>query len=502
MADQTTDTMTRDALSAADEVESLVGPDTGCAIPCGVPEYELRITPDKVTVVLDCPDPLADLATWVARIMADFDKLEIPVRPDAEQMTAILQNIARPGQHLRDTPIMMGQKAEPSRDGKLVWTREYFNEGWAVNEKTGAIDFWEKLECRSVTENEMMVKLLHPVDGEPGLNVFGLEIPVTKPAKVKLRCGKGVRTEEVADGTEFYATVNGRVRFADGTVSVDDVFLIKGNVSLATGNIRHTGAVQIQGDVETGATIDADGDIMIKGMVDPCNIRCGGTLTVVGGMVGSLDSRIEVAGDFNARYVNECDITVGGNVTVSNEISHSRIRALGKITVAKGRIAGGQVQAYKGIFVAEAGASGSSDTTLIAGVDHTLPQRLAPIEAKIKKLEEAQEKIGAAVAALHARQSYLTPAELETQVSLAAKARQLGQAIADEYTSLKKITQESRQRGVAEVIMFQEVWSGTRIQLGEFFTMVKASVQKPRIAQLRQTRVRILPMGEGNMPKE
>lgn len=502
MADPTTDTLTQDASSAVDEIEGLLGADGGSVVPEGPPEYELRITPDKVTVVLDCPDPLADLSGCVARIMADFDKLEIPVHPDAEQMTAILQNIARPGRHLWDTPIMMGQKAEPSRDGQLAWSREYFNEGWAVNEKTGAIDFWEKLECRSVTENEMMVKLLHPVEGEPGLNVFGLEIPVTKPSKVKLRCGKGVRTEEVEDGIEFYAAVNGRVRFTDGTVSVDDVFIINGNVSLATGNVRHTGAVQIQGDVETGATIDADGDVMIKGMVDPCSIRCGGTLTVIGGMVGSPECRITVGGDFNARYVNECNITVGGNVTVSNEISHSHISARGKVTVAKGRIAGGQVQGYRGIFVAEAGASGSSDTLLIAGLDHTLPEQLAPLESKIKKLEETQEKITAALRSLAARQMSLTPAEVETQANLSAKARQLGQAIADEYVAIKKVTQESRTRGLPEVVMFEDVWSGTRIQLGDSVTVVKSSVQKPRIAQLRQTRVRILPLGDGNMPKE
>jgi uncharacterized protein (DUF342 family) len=502
MTDQKTENLTQDALAAVDEVQGLLDENQESSAPAEAPEYDLRISPDKVTVVLDCPDPLSSLDLLVPRILADFARLEIPVFPDADQLKSILQHVATPGCHLRETPIIMGQKVAPSQDGRLDWSREYFSEGWAVDDKSGAVDFWEKLENRSVTQDEMMVKLMHPVEGEPGLNVFGLEIPVTKPTKVKLRCGKGVRTEETEDGIEYLATVNGRVRFADGTVSVDDVYVIKGNVSLATGNIRHTGAVQIQGDVETGATIDADGDVMIKGMVDPCNIRCGGTLSVAGGMVGSEEYSIEVGGDFNARYVNECNISVGGDVTVTNEISHSKIFCQGRVKVPKGRIAGGCVQAYKGITVAEAGASGSSDTTLMAGIDQTLKTKLEPHNEKVTRLEEAQDKIQAALKNLAAKPGSRDAGEQQVIDGLTAKLRQLGQAIADELGTIKRLTQESRLQAVLEVAMTEEVWSGTRIHLGEFKTIVRASIQKPRIAQLRQTRVRILPLGEGNMPDE
>ena len=59
-----------------------------------------------------------------------------------------------------------------------------------VDKETGAIDFWAKCESRSVVAGELLVTLHHPIDGIPGLNVFGNEIPVTKPTKIKLRSGK------------------------------------------------------------------------------------------------------------------------------------------------------------------------------------------------------------------------------------------------------------------------------------------------------------------------
>ena len=82
------------------------------------------------------------------------------------------------------------------------------------------------------------------------------------------------------------------------------------------------------------------------------------------------------------------------------------------------------------------------------------------------------------------------------------KFRQVVLALADEQTTLKRLIRESRLQAVHEVVMYEAVWSGTRIHLGEFKTVLRSSIQKPRIAQLRQTRVRILPLGEGNMPRD
>ena len=60
------------------------------APPTGPPEYDLRISRDKITVRLDCPDVHGQLSTHVARILADFEELEIPESPDNGQLTSIL----------------------------------------------------------------------------------------------------------------------------------------------------------------------------------------------------------------------------------------------------------------------------------------------------------------------------------------------------------------------------------------------------------------------------
>jgi len=499
-----TDTITRDAETHPDNLDDVDALDESDVAPGDrePPEYNLRVSRDKVSVRLDCPDPHRNLDATVAQIMSDFTVLEIPLYPDTEILTSILKGACQPGEHLWDCPIIMGQAAEPTQDGRVEWARDFFQQGWAVDEDSGATDFWEKLERASVHEDELLATLHHPVEGEPGLNVFGNEIPVAKPKKIKLRPGKGVRTEEQDHGILFYATINGRLRHAEGSLAVDDVFLVKGNVSLETGNIHHTGAVQIQGDVETGATIEADGDIIVKGMLDPCNITCGGSLTVAGGIVGDEAHHIQVGGGLLAKYIGEATVTAGGDITVDNEIDHSDIRTRGRIRIEKGRIAGGTIMARMGIKVGEAGASGSSRTILMAGVDYTLAPRLETCEERIRKMSEAQDKIALTLDKVKQKQAPLTPEEATIVAGLEAKNRDLGQAIIDENLEVSRLKREARIGAIAEVVMLKQVWSGTTIHLGEYKTVVKASIEKPRIAQLRKTRVRVLPLGEGNMPED
>lgn len=467
----------------------------------GVPEYLLHISADRVCVLLDCPDPASSGSELVDRILSDFQLLEIPEFPDAEIMKSILDSVAKPGVHLRNQVIMMGEKQVPSVNGSLNWTKDYFAEGWAVDEESGAVNFWEKLENRSVTEDELLVTLTHPVEGSPGLNVFGLEIPVSKPEKVKLRSGKNVRTAETETGVEYYSTCNGRVRLADGTVSVDDLYVIKGNVGLETGNIQHTGAVMIQGDIAEGAVVEADGDIMIKGMVEPCRIRCGGTLTVAGGILGEEEHQIDVGGDLLAKYISEANITAGGNILVTNEVAHSNLKCLGTIKLPKGRIAGGSSMALKGIWLGEAGSSAASDTKLITGVDYTVSIKIDEHKVQIKKLEQAQNQIKAAVEQVQVK-TQLTDEEKKALNDLNLKNNQVAQAIADQYTEIQKLKNSEGTQGVLEIIILKELWAGTTLQCGQATTVVRRSILKPRLAQFRRNQVKVLPLGEGNMPGE
>ena len=477
----------------------LTDQDTGS----GTSDYDLYVTKDKVRVNLTCADPLADLPAVVARVSQGFIDLELPAYPDPEHLTQILQAVAKPGENLVDQTIIMGADPRQPVDGRLEWARDFFAEGWAVDPDTGNIDFWEKVERRAVEKDELLARLYPPVPGEPGLSVYNNKIPVDKPLKVRLGSAKSVRQVEHEDGViEYYADCNGRVRYADGTVAVDDVYVIKGDVSLETGNITHTGTLMVEGDIQMGAKVHADGDIIVKGMLEPCDVYCGGSLTVSGGIVGDEEHLIEVGGEVQAKYIGEARMRVLGNVTVANEISHGNISCRGCVQVPRGRIAGGRTVARKGIRISEAGASGSADTVLIAGVDFTLPDLLRPHEEKLRQLTEAEKTLTTALERAPKQRKGLPPEELQKLAALQQKARATTQAIAEVRQTMKAVTGKALRNAVEEIQIYAELWTGTTLQIGDYKTTVKVSVMKPRRVQRHRSRIKILPMGEGSADED
>ncbi len=459
------------------------------------------VSDDSLRVLLDCPDPRADLEGNVAAILAAFERLKIPEHPDADMLADMLAADAADGGPLHAQPLIEGYPAEPSQDGRLEWARDFFAEGWEVDAATGAIDFWAKLDNRAVTAGECVLKVHPPIMGEPGLNVFGVKIPVSRPQKERMRCGKGVTQREDGAGIVWIeADVSGRVRLNNGTLTVDDVYIIKGNLGLSTGNIKHPGTLQVEGDIEQGVTVEVGGDIAVRGMIEPCNITAGGNLSVAGGIVGQEGHRIEVGGGVQARYLRDVTIDAIGDVNAGNEISHSYIRTLGRVLVSGGRLAGGTTIARGGITAGQAGAAGATGTLLVAGVDYLIEPRVAHLEEDLAALETRRHNLPEEIARLHS-----APTSEETDRALLDLGRELQalpQAIEDAKVVIRRLIDESEAACHPELAALQEVWSGITIQLGNEKLPVRASVRRPRLAKLLNGRVRLLPLGEGNMPDD
>ena len=128
--------------------------------------------------------------------------------------------------------------------------------------------------------------------------MFGKLIPPAAPEPAVVRAGAGVRAEPRGDLTCFYAARAGRFRWEDDTIHVDDVYVVQGNVGLATGHVNHPGTVIVHGDVQAGAQLLAGGDVEIKGAIECANVQTGGNLVVEG---GSRDY-IVWEPDWNVRY--------------------------------------------------------------------------------------------------------------------------------------------------------------------------------------------------------
>ena len=462
--------------------------------------YRLYVSDDRSRVLFDHPAPLEDLEQTAIDLLRDLEDLDLETPLDEAQLSAIVEAAAPDGEPVCGCILIEAVPPTPSRDGELEWERDFFAEGWAVDEESDTIDYWQRAENRCVTAGDPLARLTPAVAGVPGTDIFGNKIDVAKPVAVKLRAGKGVTIVQEDDLSVYCAEIDGRVCFSDDTVTVDNLLLLP-EVGISTGNVDHTGSLMVEGDVRAGATLRVGGDIIIKGLVEPCTIECEGSLVVAGGIIGDLEQNIQVGGDLEARYIKEAVISVLGDVKVEGEVSHCQLDALGLVDVSHGRIAGGRVSGRKGIKVGIAGSVGATVTRLVAGVDHMLQGALEEQKALTEHAEQHLAMVETALANAEQTTEAETASLERVLLALHERREELLEEVNAVRVNQAHLIEDANAGTVKQIAVFKEIWSGTFIQLGEYTTKVVKSVQQPRLVKVINHKVKVLPMGENNQPK-
>ena len=183
-----------------------------------------------------------------------------------------------------------------------------------------------------------------------------------------------------------------------------------------------------------------------------------------------------------------------------SQIDHSDVACRGRINIPKGRIAGGTVQALKGIRVGHAGSPGATGTTLIVGADYLLETKHHERRQRMIKLQEARDKLTEAIARVVA---HGTPdAERKKMlVMLKTKSEQIDIAMKSEVEEQSRDAEDLIRNGIREVAVLTELWSGVLFKIGSSQKVSDRSYDKPRLVALRRDKVRILPMGDLNTPE-
>lgn len=163
----------------------------------------------------------------------------------------------------------------------------------------------------------------------------------------------------------YYATTNGEVSYRDDTLAVNDVLIIDGNASNATGAITFTGDIHIRGDVVSGVKIKADGNVLIDGVVEGATIEAGKDIIVKQGIHGQERAVIKAKGTVCSTFIEEAKVDAGQNITFNNAYysvltAQEEIHAEGRL----GNILGGVSIAGKGIYTKSSGNTTEIKTKL------------------------------------------------------------------------------------------------------------------------------------------
>ncbi len=295
-------------------------------------------------------------------------------------------------QYCANVAVAKGLKPKPAHDTVIEY---YFDTHPLAKPKEledGSVDFHSLSLFSSVSKGQLLAKMTPHDPGEPGTNVYGKNVPTNKFKIKLLKHGKNVTMSE--DKTTLTSDVDGNVTMSEGMVYVSDTYNVAADVDASTGDIEYDGNVMVNGNVRTGFTLKAKGDIQINGVVEGATIEAGGNVVIKRGVQGMNKGHIHAGGDICAQFFESARVKAGGDVKAGS-ILHSEVECGNSVIVSgkKGFIVGGEVVCDKYVEANSLGNKMETQTIVKVGVKPELYAEMKKLVPKVNDINERYNEI-------------------------------------------------------------------------------------------------------------
>ena len=340
---------------------------------------DVNVSLDKMKVTCRFYPPSPGGNEMDAREITDTLKLhKVKYGLDEQAVFAYLKD----RQYCTDYVLASGLMPVHGRDAKIEYFFETAKKLTPKHNEDGSVDYKDLNTISHVSVGDLLARLIPEDLGSSGMNVFGEEIKPRTVKTAKLDYGKNITLSE--DGTEIYSDVTGHVNLVNNKVFVSDVFEVPADVDNSVGNIQYEGSVLIHGNVKTGFSVEATGDVIVEGIVEGCEIHAGAQLIVKQGVHGMFKANLSAGTNMLVKFVENANIKVGGYLE-AEQLLNSDVSAGDGIRVhgRKGLINGGVLRAANYIEADTIGTEMGTATGLEVGVDPTRKERYISLAKNI-----------------------------------------------------------------------------------------------------------------------
>jgi uncharacterized protein (DUF342 family) len=379
--------------------------------------------------------------------------------------------MAAAGRQLLSVLIASGAPPIPGRDGyfKLKATPSTILHG-SDPQESGLIDMYRVQTFINVGPGDEIGRVIPALPGIPGRNIRGVPILPEPVKEFKYTLGKNIELDE--DGGILRATSIGRFCQISGVFSVEDEYVVKGDVDFNIGKIDFKGVVEVRGDVLDRFDITATKGLTVAGNIGVCRIVSGGNISFCG-MDGQDEGSILCGGTLHAHHIHNSVIECTGDVIVDVEVHECIIKTLGRIIVDKDTITGGVSIAQGGIEANKLGSPSGLHTSLHAGADYHY----------VEEISRLQEELTATQAVISEAKSLEEITEL----------RKSSAALSEQIATLRSKTAESAN---AKINVKKKLHENVRIELGSTIETVQEKQTGPLtiVENLSEGGLRYIPM--------
>ena len=300
-------------------------------------------------------------------------------------------------------PIARGQEPVNGTDGFLQFHFDKSN----IKPKPkimedGTVNFKQLGMFRLCNRGDVLVTSVPAREGKDGQDVYGKPMPSPKPRPAApIPRGKG--TVLSPDGLHLIADVSGQLLLQDGKINISPHLEIGGNVDNSTGDVDFNGQVTIRGNVGTGFTVKAVGNIEVFGVCEGAKlISTEGSIVLGNGVQGSDKGELTAAHDVTAKFIESCKVQAGGNIT-ADSIMKSHIKCDGSVTLAgkNGLLVGGSLVAGEKLVARTIGSPMGTLTDIEVGGSPKELTRQKELITEFNQLKLEYEKCDKAVSTLN-----------------------------------------------------------------------------------------------------
>ncbi|OGR01070.1 MAG: hypothetical protein A2505_09890 [Deltaproteobacteria bacterium RIFOXYD12_FULL_55_16] len=367
----------------------------------------------------------------------------------AKGVAAIPGDNARVKMHVK-IGIPAPQPAEPEKDQE-----DYREHGNIVN----------------VAKDRLLLEKVPPGLGKAGQDVFGVGIPAKPGKDSKLKYGKGVTLSP--DETQIFAALDGKFVMVEGKPTVSGEHSIVGDVDIKEGNIVFGGAtLAISGEVLPGFSVKCRGDIKIGQGVSNAVVMAGGSLTVMGGVVGE-ESKLRAKGDIMVEFAESGpSLETAGYLRVKEVLLHAHV-SVGKDVIATqglGTIIGGRITAAGSVHVKELGCEVEVATEVCVGLVPSLQLQKRKIDENLDLWSERLNEVIKNISALEKIKKELAGKLPEDKSALLAKCKELMPRAMEKVDALieedKALELELEQMVNERVYVYGHLFPGVIVKIG------------------------------------
>lgn len=360
--------------------------------------------------------------------------------------------------------IAEGALPENGQDG---WYEFFFRTSVARTPKIlddGSVDFHDIEWYEMVKKNQKLAEYHPAVSGINGYTVKGDVIPAIQGKELPVLGGSGFYADK--SGMIYYSSMDGIIELNDNLMMVKRV-LVLDEVSLATGNVSFDGDIYVKGNVISGMSVTAGGDLVVDGYVEKVRIRAGGNVVLRQGVNSSGDGHIIAGKSVIGTFFEAVCIFAGEDIEADSALN-CELSAEGHIQIQgkKGSLIGGTAGAELGISVKDLGNRNGIATYV----------RLCSQERHTKNLELLEKRIKTVCEEL----SILNNAHLEYRNKMNFEDQNVNQIFVKIenaiYTKEKEKTELEQQKrklellikeiSKSEIVVFGTLYDGVVIDIG------------------------------------